>query len=428
MANRKKASLVAGAIVTAVVLVAGGSLLLHQHRVGGFPFAGGPSGQVYNCPMHPYYTSDRPGECPICGMDLVPVEEKEGHGEHGSQVEGFASLELDPRQQQLIGVTTAPVERKVVTRTVRAAGTVVPDERRLFMVHSKVSGWIDRLYVDSTGQPVAAGQPLLSLYSPEFYATQEEYLVARGALREPGPGGEEETSWGTEALRDAAERRLAYWDVDPAAVERLAEAGEPTKALTVRSPYSGYVLEKQARVGMYVQPGAPLYTVADLSRVWVEADVYEYELPFVKVGQRVRITLPYYPAEPLEGTVKFIYPFLNASSRTIRLRVDVANPGLKLKPDMFADVSLEQELGEHLVVPTEAVLDSGERKIVFVAHDGGHFEPREITVAARVEDYYVVAGGLREGETVVTSGNFLIDSESRIKGALAAMGGAGHAH
>jgi hypothetical protein len=183
MSSQKRARIVAGAIMAAVVLAAGGGLLIHQHRVGGFPFAGGPSGQVYNCPMHPYYTSDRPGECPICGMDLVPVEEKEGHAEHASEVEGFASLELDPRQQQLIGITTAPVERKEVTRTVRAVGTVVPDERRVYLVHSKVNGWIDRLYVDSTGQPVAAGQPLLSIYSPEVYATQEEYLVASEAAR-----------------------------------------------------------------------------------------------------------------------------------------------------------------------------------------------------------------------------------------------------
>jgi Cu(I)/Ag(I) efflux system membrane fusion protein len=423
MANQKKTRLIAGAIMAAVIVAAGGGLLIHQHRAGGFPFAGGASGQVYNCPMHPYYTSDRPGECPICGMDLVPVEEKEGHGEHASHVEGFASLELDPRQQQLIGITTAPVERKAVDRTVRAVGTVVPDERRVFMVHSKVTGWIDRLYVDSTGQPVAAGQPLLSIYSPEVYATQEEYLVASETARELGASRSEEVTWGAEALREAAERRLEYWDVKPSEVERLADSGRPLKALKVRSPYGGYVLNKHAQIGMYVQPGMPLYTVADLSRVWVEADIYEYEIPFVKVGQRVEITLPYYPAEPLEGTVKFIYPFLNPKSRTVRVRVDVANPGLKLKPDMFADINIEQELGEHLVVPTEAVLDSGEQKIVFVAHEGGHFEPRDITVAAKVDEYYIVAAGLEEGEEVVTSGNFLLDSESRIKGALAGMAG-----
>jgi Cu(I)/Ag(I) efflux system membrane fusion protein len=356
-------------------------------------------------------------------MDLVPVEEKEGHAEHASEVEGFASLELDPRQQQLIGITTAPVERKEVTRTVRAVGTVVPDERRVYLVHSKVNGWIDRLYVDSTGQPVAAGQPLLSIYSPEVYATQEEYLVASEAARELGASESEEVTWGAEALREAAERRLEYWDVRPGEVERLVESGRPLKALTVRSPYGGYVLNKHAQIGMYVQPGMPLYTVADLSRVWLEADIYEYEIPFVKVGQRVEITLPYYPAEPLEGTVKFIYPFLNAKSRTIRLRLDVANPGLKLKPDMFADISIQQELGEQLVVPAEAVLDSGEHKIVFVAHEGGHFEVRDVTVAAKVDDYYIVAAGLEEGEEVVASGNFLLDSESRIKGALAGMAG-----
>lgn len=423
MASNRKKSLIAGAVVAAVLLAAGGGLLVRQHAAGGFPFAGGSSGQVYNCPMHPYYTSDRPGECPICGMDLVPVEESDGHAGHESHVEGFASLELDPRQQQLIGVTTAPVERKAVNRNVRAVGTVVPDERRVSVVHSKVSGWIDKLYVDATGQPVAAGQPLLSIYSPEVYATQEEYLIASESARELGSSRSEDVARGTEALKDAAARRLEYWDIRPGELERLAEAGRPLKALTLRSPYGGYVMDKHAQVGMYVQPGMPLYTVADLSRVWIEADIYEYEMPFVKVGQRVTVTLPYYPSEPLEGTVKFIYPFLNAKSRTARVRIDVANPDLKLKPAMFADINVEQELGEQLVVPSEAVLDSGKRKIVFVAHDGGHFEPREISVAARLDDYYVVAAGLREGEEVVTSGNFLLDSESRIKGALAGMGG-----
>jgi Cu(I)/Ag(I) efflux system membrane fusion protein len=423
MASNRKKPLIAGAVIAAVLLAAGGGLLVRQHAAGGFPFAGGPGGQVYNCPMHPYYTSDRPGECPICGMDLVPVEEKDGHAGHESHVEGFASLELEPRQQQLIGVTTAPVERKAVNRNVRAVGTVVPDERRVSVVHSKVSGWIDKLYVDATGQPVAAGQPLLSIYSPEVYATQEEYLIASEASRELGSSRAGEVARGAEALKDAAARRLEYWDVGPGEIERLGEAGRPLKALTVRSPYGGYVMDKHAQVGMYVQPGMPLYTVADLSRVWLEADIYEYEMPFVRVGQRVAITLPYYPAEPLEGTVRFVYPFLNAKSRTARVRVDVANPGLKLKPAMFADVNIEQELGEQLVVPSEAVLDSGKRKIVFVAHEGGRFEPREISVAARLDDYYVVVAGLREGEEVVTSGNFLLDSESRIKGALAGMAG-----
>jgi Cu(I)/Ag(I) efflux system membrane fusion protein len=427
MANNRKSTVITVAIAAAVLLAAGGGLLVHQHRVGGFPFAGGSSGQIYTCPMHPYYTSDRPGECPICGMDLVPADETGKNTGHESDVAGFASLDLDPRQQQLIGVTTAAVERKTVDRTVRAVGTVVPDERRVFVVHSKVSGWIDRLYVDATGQAVTAGQPLLAVYSPDVYATQEEYLVASDAARELGSSRDEDVARGTEALKDAAARRLEYWDVRPGEVERLAEAGHPLKALTVRSPYRGYVLDKHAQVGMYVQPGMPLYTVADLSRVWVEADIYEYEIPFVKAGQRVTITLPYYPAEPLEGTVRFVYPFLNAKTRTARVRVEVANPGLKLKPDMFADLSIEQDLGERLVVPREAVLDSGERKVVFVAHGGGHFEPREITTAARLDEYYVVARGLREGDEVVTSGNFLLDSESRIKGALAAMAG-GHQH
>ncbi len=421
MASFTKQRIIALAIFGVVILAAAGGLLVHQHRAGGFPFAGAPSGQVYTCPMHPYYTSNRPGECPICGMTLVPVEK--GAGGHASKVKGFAALKFDPRQQQLIGVTTAPVERKVVSRTTRAVGNVVPDERRVFIVHSKVSGWVDRLYVDATGQAVAAGQPLLSIYSPEVYATQEEYLSARANAQELAASPSAEVARGAEALRAAAARRLAYWDISPGEIERLAAGGEPRKTLNVRSEYSGYVLNKHVEAGMYVQPGMPLYTIADLSWVWVEADIYEYELPFVKVGQKVRITLPYYPGETLEGTVKFVYPFLDPRTRTAKVRLEVPNPGLKLKPDMFADVAVEENLGERLVVPASAVLDSGEQQIVFVALGEGRFEPREVTVAARLDDYYVIAAGLREGEVVVTSGNFLLDSESRIKGALAGMSG-----
>ena len=430
MTNPKRSDFVAIVIVAAVVVVAAGGFLLHQHGAAGWPFAGGPR-QLYTCSMHPYYTSDRPGECPICGMTLVPVKKTPAattKGEYESHVAGMAAVEIDPRQQQLIGVTFATVERKDITRTVRAVGVVVPDERRVYTVSTKVDGWIERLYVNATGQPVAVGQPLLAIYSPEVYATQEEYRVAAENARALAGSQAEGVSAGAEALRDAAARRLAYWDITPGDIESVeAGSGPPEKTLTVRSPVGGYVLDKMATVGMRAEPGMPLYTVADLSRVWVEADVYEYELPYVEVGQEVEITLPYYPAEPITGTVKFIYPVLDPMTRTAKVRVEVPNPGLKLKPAMFANVALKQDLGEQLVVPESAVLDSGNEKIVFVVHGEGHFEPRVITVATKADDYYVVASGLKEGERVAASGNFLIDSESRIKGAAAAIGGGGMA-
>lgn len=415
------------ALVVGGVLVIAAGVTVRQYRAGAFPFASRAAAGTYTCPMHPYYTSDRPGECPICGMDLVPV--KDIHAGHTSAVPGMAAVELDTRQQQLIGLMTTPVERRVVTRTVRAVGTVVPDERRVYAVNSKVSGWVERLYVNSTGQPVSAGQPLLAIYSPEVFATQEEYRLARERAAASGDGAGREKASVTGSLVDAAARRLTYWDISPDDIERVGAAGETKKALKIRSPYSGYVLTKNAELGMRVEPGMPLYTIADLSRVWVEADVYEYELPFVRVGQPVTITLSYYPAEPIAGTVKFVYPFLDEMTRTARVRVEVPNVGLRLKPQMFANVSISYDLGEQLVVPASAVYDTGDRKIVFVAHGAGHFEPRPITVTTKADDYYVVAAGLREGERVVTSGNFLLDSESRIRGALTgAPAGAGHQH
>ncbi len=430
MANHKRADIFAAAIVVAAVAVAAGGFLLHQHGAGGWPFSAGQR-QLYTCSMHPYYVSDRPGECPICGMTLVPVKEESmttAHRGHESRVAGMAAIEIDPRQQQLIGVTIVAVERRRVSRTVRAVGAVVPDERRVYSVSTKVGGWIEHLYVNATGQPVAAGQPLLAIYSPEVYAAQEEYRVADENARALASNAADGVAAGAEALRDAAARRLAYWDIAPSDIERVPTESSLRKTLTVRSPVGGYVLEKMANVGTRAEPGMPLFTVADLSRVWVEAEVYENELPYVRVGQPVEITLPYYPAEPLAGTVQFIYPVLDPMTRTAKVRIDVPNADLKLKPEMFADVALEQDLGEQLVVPEGAVLDSGREKIVFVVHGEGHFEPRVITVATKADDYYVVASGLRAGERIAASGNFLIDSESRIKGAVAAMGGAGHQH
>jgi len=308
-------------------------------------------------------------------------------------------------------------------------GAVVPDERRMYSVSSKVGGWIEQLYVNATGQPVAAGQPMLAIYSPEVYSTQEEYRVAAENARTLAGSGADGVAAGAEALRDAAARRLAYWDISPGEIERVPDETGLRKTFKVRTPYGGNVMEKHAEIGMYIEPGMPLFTIADLSHVWVEADVYEYELPYVQVGQKVEITLPYYPAEPLEGTVRFVYPMLDPMTRTARVRVEVPNPGLKLKPEMFANVAFKQDLGEQLVVPESAVLDSGNEKIVFVVHGEGHFEPRVITVATKADDYYVVAAGVSAGERVAASGNFLIDSESRIKGAIASMGGtSGHQH
>jgi len=425
MANHKKADMVAVVVVVGVLGAAAAGFLLHQHGAGGWPFGGGGPGQLYTCPMHPYYTSDRPGECPICGMTLVPVKAVAPGGKaggHESRVAGMAAVEIEPRWQQLIGVTFATVERRPITRTVRAVGAVVPDERRTYSVSSKVSGWVERLYVNATGQPVAAGQAMLSIYSPEVYAAQEEYRVAADNARALAGSGADGVAAGAEALRDAAARRLAYWDIAPEEIAQVPGASALRKTFTIRAPYGGYVLEKHVETGMYIEPGMPLYTIADLSRVWVEADVYEYELPDVRVDEKVEITLPYYPAAPMEGTVSFIYPALDPMTRTARVRVEVPNAGRRLKPGMFATVALKQDLGEQLVVPASAVLDSGNEKIVFVVHGEGHFEPRLITVATKADDYYVVAGGLRAGERVVASGNFLIDSESRIKGALAGMG------
>jgi Cu(I)/Ag(I) efflux system membrane fusion protein/cobalt-zinc-cadmium efflux system membrane fusion protein len=367
-------------------------------------------------PMDPGYVRDKPGKAP-CGMDMVPVYEDEA----GAAQEG--TIAVDPRTLQSMGVRTAKAEIKEMSRTIRAVGKVTYDERKLTVVTTKITGWVERLYVKATGDPIRRGQNLLSLYSPELVTTQNEYLLALKNLKSLEKSGFPELEEGARRLLAASRQRLKYWDIPDSQIVALEETGEVKRTLTLASPSNGIVIKRMVTEGQMVQAGMPLLEVADLSTVWVDADIYEYELPWVKVGQHAQMTLTYLPGKTFHGQVQFIYPFLKEATRTARLRLVFPNPGLQLKPDMFAEVVIASPLKEaSVVIPAEAVMDTGEKQHVFLALGQGRFEPREVKVGVRGNDGLVqVLTGLKGDEEVVTSAQFLLDSESRFREAIAQM-------
>ena len=369
-------------------------------------------------PMHPAYKSDKPGIAPDCGMQLVPkyAEEMEAMKEMPA-----GTVQISPAKQQLIGVRTATVESQRVTRTLRTVGRVGADETKIARIHVKVAGWVEEVYVDFVGKLVEKGQPLFNLYSPELVSAQKEYLIARRAESYLGQAPYAEAAQGSEALLRAARERLKLWDVTDEQLQKLGETGEASRTITLYSPITGFVMKRNLFPRVYVTPESELYELADLSTIWVNADIYEYEVPYVRLGQPARMWLSYFPGKAYTGTVSYIYPTLDPQTRTVKVRLEFPNPELQLKPDMFAEVELSIDYGTHLAVPQEAVLDAGTEQVVFLAHADGYFEPRRVKLGARVDDKIIVLEGLRPGDTIVTSGNFLIDSESRLKSAMEGM-------
>ncbi len=389
----------------------------------------------WTCPMHPEVHEHGPGACPICGMALQAVAGETG-GTAMGDMPGMASpareaesaansaplaraeINIDSRRQQLIGVRTAPVERRAVTQPIRAVGTVRYDETRLADINVKVDGWIEELYVDYTGQFVEVGQPLFTLYSQELLTTQQEYLLALESRDRLQNSQIADARLYADRLVDAARQRLALWDLPPEALQGLEEGREPSRTMPFRSPVTGFVIEKQATQGQHVSAGESLYTVADLSEVWVEADLYEEELSLVNEGAHARVSVAAYPGETVQGRVIYIYPFVEEQTRTVRVRIALPNPRGRLKPGMYADVALDLALGDSVVVPTNALLDSGAEQHVFVSHGDGYFEPRPVVVGRRLGDSIQILKGLEGGEIVATSATFFIDSESQLRAAL----------
>lgn len=340
---------------------------------------------------------------------------------HDAASSRTAGVKIDPAMLQDLGVRTTLVEARIVTESIRTTGYVDYNQRLLIKVNARISGWVQKLYVAYTGQPVRRGETLLDIYSPELVLTQEDYLRARRLSRAPGDSETGARDAGA-SLMSAAETRLRLWGISSAELRKLARRGTPSEAMPLESPANGVVTESKVIEGAHVRAGDDLYTIADLSHVWVYADIYESELPKAHAGQRAIVTTDALPGRRFNGAVTYIYPSVNEQSRTVRLRLEFANPGLELRPGMYVEATLlHRAAAPTLAVPVEAVLDSGVRRVVIVARGGGHFEPRQIKVGTQSEGYFQVLDGLREGDRVVTSAQFLIDSESNLKETLSAM-------
>lgn len=376
--------------------------------------------QQYTCGMHPEIISDEPGYCPICGMKLTLKKDVAGPA---------GGVTIDPVTRQNMGLVTTPARYQSLTRKVRAFGKIAFSEPQMYGVNLKIDGWVERLFVDHEGERVYKGQPLLEVYSPALVAAQREFLIAYESSRMTGDSATDSSDRSMYDLMQASLMRLANWDISDDQIEQLKASGEITRTMTIRAPADGVVIAKTVSEGDRLKPGTPLYQIADLSTVWVVAHIYEQDIPFVSLGQEATTTLPNLVGEELTAIVSYVSPFLDAHGQ-VEIRLDVDNSDYRLKPEMYAEVSIHSELeGERLVVPRSAVINSGVKQLVYVASGEGDYEPRVIATGAVGDDDNVeVLSGLSEHEMVVTSGQFLLDSESRLNEALAKGQPVGHQH
>ena len=372
--------------------------------------AGGAKVLYWVDPMHPWYKSNQPGVAPDCGMKLVAV-----YAGQESRYERKGAVEISAEKQQLIGVEYGTAAYENVTGGIHAAARVTLDETHIAKVQSRLEGWVDQLFVDFTGKFVKQGDALLTIYSPEALATQQEYLLALKAQHMMHDSPVHEMSASTENLVAAARKRLELWDISGPQIEQMAATGKPIQNLTLYSPISGFVIERNAYAKQRVTPDMPLYTLADLSTVWVIADVFEYEAAGVRLNQPARLTLTSVPGRTFQGRVSYILPQVDPATRTLKVRIAFENPGMALRPDMYGEVDIATGGARKLVVPETAVLNSGETQRVFVDRGNGYFEPRDVTIGAQTDHRIEILSGLKAGERIVVSGNFLLDSESRLK-------------
>jgi Cu(I)/Ag(I) efflux system membrane fusion protein/cobalt-zinc-cadmium efflux system membrane fusion protein len=367
-------------------------------------------------PMDPTYISDKPGKSPM-GMDLVPVYE-------GEEKSTGPVITIDPTTVQNIGVKSKELLRGDLAHTIRTVGILDYNNKAIYWITTKYDGWIQKVYVNYIGEHVTKGQKLFEIYSPDLVSTQEEYLTALDYAAELSKAPKEFQTRGPETLLDAARKRLDYWDITEEQIKTLEQTRQIKKTLTVVSHVDGYVAEKmdEALEGIYVKPGMNLYKIADLSTVWIHADIYEYDLPWIQVGQEVEIDLPYFPGERFSGKVLYEYPYVSEKTRTMRICVEAPNPGKRLRPGMYANARIKTSpVINALQVPEEAVIHSGERNVVIVDKGGGRFEPRTVILGIHSDGVFQVKSGLHDGERIVTSAQFLIDSESNLREAINKM-------
>lgn len=369
------------------------------------------------------YLQRKPRIIPTPSVD-GPIETSTGTADQPS-----TAFRISPEKQQLIGVQYGGVEYESISKSLRAVGKVAFDETKITRINPKIEGWIENVYIDFTGKLVQKGQPMLTIYSPDLVQTQQEYLLAIKGQKQLSDSPFGEAVNFSDSLVQSARRRLEFWDITDAQIKELEKRGTPNKTMTLYAPATGFVTTRNAFPKQRVMPDTELYSLADLSNVWVVADIYEFEAADVKLGQPAIVSLSSYPGREFSGKVTYIYPQVESTTRTLKVRIELANKGFLLKPDMYADVVLNMNYGRRLVVPQEAVMDSGSEQLVYVSLKDGYFEPRTVQLGQKVDNKYVVLSGLNEGERVVTSGNFLVDSESRLKSASGGMGmPGGHDH
>ena len=370
MKNKKLVIVISFIVGLGLVILISSKFLTKRARSGASPGGKGKKILYYRAPMNPTYISDKPGKSPM-GMDLIPVYEGQGTTDSGM-------VKINPVTVQNIGVRSELVERRTLSRDIRTVGRIDYDERKVAYANTKIGGWIERLYVDYTGQNVKKGERLLEIYSPELVVTQEEYLLAleyNERLKQSKFG---EVSNRANSLLESSRKRLKYWDISEEQIEDLEKTHRVKKTLTIYSPAKGIVVHKNALEGKYTKPGENLYKIADISKIWVYADIYEYEVPWVKVGQEAEMSLAYLPGKVFRGRITYLYPYLETKTRTVKGRMEFDNPDQELRPDMYADVTIHTEPRENtLAVPKEAVIHSGERDMIIVDKGNGFFDSRD---------------------------------------------------
>ncbi|HET6955785.1 MAG TPA: efflux RND transporter periplasmic adaptor subunit [Vicinamibacterales bacterium] len=454
------------AALIVIALAFGGGYVVRATRTS----AGASNGRkilYYVDPMHPAYKSDKPGVAPDCGMTLEPVYADEATGSSGHTAHAIlyyqdpkdpkyhadkpglnpetgntlepvyadagptakpGAIKISPERQQLIGVKFANVELSGQARSIRSVGKVTFDETRVAHVHTRIDGWIEKVFVDFTGDFVKQGQPMLTIYSPEMLASQQELLLAaraRDLMRNNPLASAAEHG---NSLFEAARRRLELWQLKDDQIEQVLKTGQPIHSITLYAPASGFVSERKAFPNQRVTPDSDLYTITDLSRIWIVADVFESDITSITVGNASYVSFPNGNTPPLGAKVTYIQPQVDPMTRTLKVRLDAPNPGLRMKPDMYVSVEFGIVGAKQLLVPAEAVLDTGDRQTVFVDLGDGYLEPRQIVVGERYGDRVAITRGLAAGERVVSSGTFLIDSESQLKAAARGMGSPQHQH